>query len=295
MIHKGRPAYISIEPTTNCNLNCPQCFTSSDNFTRPKGNIALTTFKEIIQQASPCAFYLNLYFQGEPFLNQNLIALISLAKQAKFYVSVSTNGHYLTENNTKDLIHAGLDRLIVSLDGTNAETYTQYRFNGSFDTVVTSIKLLVAEKQKTHKNNPFIELQFIETKKNENQAKEIKRLAKNLSVDKIKIKSLQLINFEIANEWLPQVSRYSTSNDGKIIIKSKLPNHCSRMWNSCVVTWDGNVIPCCFDKNANHIMGNVLNANLQDIWKDTLYQKFRKKVFSDRKNIEICNNCSEDL
>lgn len=292
--HKGKPAFISIEPTTICNLRCPQCFTTDAKFTRPKGKMDVETFEAIINQASPNAFYLNLYFQGEPFLNENLSRFINKARQSGFYVAVSTNAHYLSQDNINKIIDAGLDRLIVSLDGTDAETYKQYRQGGNFDTVVKGIRLLAEMKRKKH--NPFIELQFLLHRKNESQQKQIKAFGKQLGVDKVIIKSFQLINADGASEWLPRKrSRYNINQDGSATIKSKLPNHCFRMWNSCVITWDGAVVPCCFDKNADHAMGNIRRNELYAIWENAAYNNFREKVFTARKNIDICRNCTEGL
>ena len=82
-------------------------------------------------------------------------------------------------------------------------------------------------------------------------------------------------------------------SEEKVIIKNKGNKHCFRMWNSCVITWNGDVVPCCFDKNANYKLGNIHDTGLQDIWKSQSYDDFRKKVFNDRNQIGICTNCSE--
>jgi radical SAM protein with 4Fe4S-binding SPASM domain len=296
IIRWGRPAFISVEPTTICNLKCPQCFTTDARFTRPKGKLDAESFENIVRQASQTAFYLNLYFQGEPFLHENLSSFIKTAKQRGFYVSVSTNAHYLSEDNITKIMEAGLDRLIVSLDGTDAETYQHYRQGGDFEKVVSGIKALAEKKHKLHQHHPFIELQFLLHAKNEFQRKQIKAFGKSLGVDRVSIKSLQLIHEDGAAEWLPQQgSRYNVTPDGSVAIKSRLPNRCFRMWNSCVVTWDGDVVPCCFDKNADYTMGNLNRNSLNDIWENAAYGNFRKKVFTKRKNIGICRNCSEGL
>ncbi len=294
IIHKGLPGFISVEPTTQCNLKCPQCFTTDKGFTRPKGMLDSETFEKILQQASPFAFYLNLYFQGEPFLNKDLGSFIGQAKQAKFYVAISTNAHYLSADNINAVIDSGLDKIIVSLDGTDAETYQQYRKGGDFDKVIEGIKALVAAKKQMRRNHPFIELQFLLHKKNQVQLKQIKAFKKTLGVDKVAIKSMQLIHFEQAAEWLPdEQSRYKVSTDGNVSIKKELYNFCFRMWNSCVITWNGDVVPCCFDKNADHAFGNIHNQSLNDIWESQAYNDFRTKVFTQRKDIEICRNCNE--
>jgi radical SAM protein with 4Fe4S-binding SPASM domain len=294
IVHKGLPAFISIEPTTRCNLKCPQCFTTDSKFTRPKGDLSVETYNEIIKQASPNAFYLNLYFQGEPFLNDKLSEFIKKAKQSGFYVSISTNAHFLSEDKIQKITDAGLDKLIVSVDGADDETYQQYRKEGDFDKVIEGIKLLADTKRIKKITHPFIELQFLVHRKNETQIKQIKQLGKTLGVNKVVLKSFQLLNFEHASEWVPNtLSRYSMNSEEKVNIKVRSDNHCFRMWNSCVITWNGDVVPCCFDKNANYKMGNIHDTGLQDIWKSQSYDDFRKKVFDDRNQISICTNCSE--
>ena len=65
------------------------------------------------------------------------------------------------------------------------------------------------------------------------------------------------------------------------------------MWHSAVITWDGRMIPCCFDKDAQHVMGDVKQDSLEDIWQSEPYQNFRKQLISGRGEIDICTNCSE--
>lgn len=65
------------------------------------------------------------------------------------------------------------------------------------------------------------------------------------------------------------------------------------MWSSCVVTWDGIVVPCCFDKDAKHQLGDLKNQNFNELWKSFKYQNFRKSILKSRKEIDICKNCSE--
>ncbi len=295
-VHKGKPAFLSVEPTTLCNLRCPECFTTQPSFTRPQGTLSKDLFQKILNDASTYSFYLNLYFQGEPFMNPDLVDFIAMAKHARFYTAIYTNGNFLDDAMAEKLVNLQLDRLIISLDGTDAATYNEYRKNGNFENVLSGIQNLVAVKKRREKRHPFIELQFLLTKKNQHQQKEIKKLGKQLGVEKVTIKSFQLVTSNNAREWLPEKSkRYKTDKNGMVTLNSNLPNRCFRMWSSCVITWDGNVVPCCFDKNASFTMGTMTNQSLNEIWKNEKYQIFRNKVFSERKNIDICCNCSEGL
>ena len=65
------------------------------------------------------------------------------------------------------------------------------------------------------------------------------------------------------------------------------------LWHDPVITWDGMVAPCCFDKDAQHKMGNLKEKSFKEIWKNGEYTRFRTQLLKGRKNIDICANCSE--
>jgi radical SAM protein with 4Fe4S-binding SPASM domain len=65
------------------------------------------------------------------------------------------------------------------------------------------------------------------------------------------------------------------------------------MWHSAVITWDGLVVPCCFDKDAEYRMGNVSKQTFKEVWMSEKYLSFRKQLIGSRKNIEMCKNCTE--
>jgi radical SAM protein with 4Fe4S-binding SPASM domain len=60
-----------------------------------------------------------------------------------------------------------------------------------------------------------------------------------------------------------------------------------------VISWDGLVVPCCFDKDAQHTLGDLKGKSFKEIWHNDSYVQFRKQVLQSRKNIDICANCSE--
>ena len=49
-IHRGLPIAISIEPTTSCNLRCPECPSGLRSFTRPTGMLPEKLFKHTIDE-----------------------------------------------------------------------------------------------------------------------------------------------------------------------------------------------------------------------------------------------------
>jgi radical SAM protein with 4Fe4S-binding SPASM domain len=294
--HRGNPFTASIEPTTSCNLRCPECPSGLRKFTRSTGNISLDLYLQVIDQLHPDLFYLNLYFQGEPYLHPSFFQMVKYAGKKNIYTSTSTNAHFLTEEAAKKTVESGLDRIIISFDGMDQETYEKYRIGGSFDKVVEGIRNLVKWKKELKSSTPFIILQFIVLRTNEHQVPLLGKISKQLGVDKLELKSAQIYNYEEGNPLIPSdksLSRYKKIKGERYILDNPFYNHCLRMWQGCVITWDGLVVPCCFDKDAKHLFGDLKKQEFHEIWRGEAYNEFRDKVFSARKEIDICRNCSE--
>lgn len=288
------PMGLSIEPTTSCNLRCSECPSGLRSFSRPTGMLHPETFQKVIDQLKRKLIWLTFYFQGEPYLNKDFLKMVKYAHQQGLYTMTSTNAHYFTDEIAKETIESGLSRIIVSMDGVTQETYEQYRKGGSLDKVKDGITRLVEWKKKLRSSTPHIVLQFIVFGHNEHEIEDVKKLGKEMGVDEVKIKSAQIYDF--ANEGLlptdSTYARYKKEGDS-YAIKNTLMNHCWRMWSSAVITWDGKVIPCCFDKDAHHQIGSIEATPFKDIWLSPAYNDFRSKVLIDRKAVDICTNCTE--
>jgi len=260
--------------------------------------MSLDTFKQIIDKQHQTLIWLILYFQGEPFMNKSFFDMVSYAKSKKIFTTTSTNGHFLSRENAMNTVNSGLDRLIISLDGLDQSTYEKYRVGGQFKQVKQGIKNLVEAKKELHKSHPFIVIQFIVFKTNEHQLEEAKKLKKLFGVDKVEIKTAQVYSSEDKNQLIPNNKkhrRYKQNEQGEWEIKKTVPNKCKRMWRAAVVTWDAQVVPCCFDKDADFQMGNLLQNSFEEIKNNEKYTQFRQQVFTNRSQIDICRNCSEGL
>ena len=208
----------------------------------------------------------------------------------------STNAHFLTDNLARKTVESGPDKIIISLDGIDQETYEKYRVGGALEKVIKGTMNLVKWKKALKSRRPLIVLQFIVFSTNEHQVPHVKKLARELGVDKLEMKTAQVYNYEEGNPLIPQnesYSRYKKGKDGLFRIDNPLNNHCLRMWRGCVITWDGLVVPCCFDKDATHRLGDLKTEKFHEIWRGEAYDDFRKKLFSARKEIDICRNCTE--
>jgi radical SAM protein with 4Fe4S-binding SPASM domain len=294
----GMPYSISIEPTTACNLQCPECPAGLRQFTRDTGSMDPGLFNSITDQLAGDLMYMLLYFQGEPFLNRHFFEFVRYARGKGIYTAASTNAHFLDPQKAEETVRSGLDRLIISLDGIGQEAYAAYRTGGSFNMVLEGIGNLVKSRRDLGSKTPYIILQFIVFRSNEHQVDEVRKLGKRLGVDTVQIKSAQIYGFESGSPLIPSVERYSRYRkmpDGRYAIKSSLKNRCFRMWTGCVITWDGLVVPCCYDKDAAFRLGDLKQTAFRDIWHGVSYRDFRLKMLKNRKMIDMCRNCTQGL
>ena len=198
--------------------------------------------------------------------------------------------------DAEEVVKSGLDSMIVSLDGSTQETYNQYRVNGNLEKVLSNVEKLVAAKKKLKSNTPIIRWQFLVMKHNEHEIEEIKQKAKELEVDQLSFKTIQIytkedIKFLPIN---PKYRRYNISGED-FEIKFKMENKCRRMWQQPVVNWNGDVAICCFDKDIEFPVGNVKEQSLLSIWQGKPFQNMRNAVLKNRKAFEICRNCGEGV
>jgi radical SAM protein with 4Fe4S-binding SPASM domain len=289
----GMPVTLGIELTNCCNLKCPECTTGSGILTRKTGYMSSDLFDKIINDTGRYLLNINLYFQGEPMLHPSFFSFTD--KIRSLPVTVSTNGHFITADNSKALTLSGIKKLIISLDGMDKSTYSAYRINGDFDKVVTGIRN-ISDAINRYGSSLRLEIQFLVNRQNELQIPAARKFASEVNA-KLRLKSMQVLDETRAGEWLPtseNFRRYRIKN-GRFIIKSRMRNQCMRLWFNPVVTWDGKVIPCCFDKNADHILGDLNTQSLREIWHGRKALQFRQSLLDDRGSIEICRNCTTGL
>lgn len=259
--------------------------------TRKKGFMDRDLFRKIIEELRPYLYSANLYFQGEPMLHPEFFSIIAFAGGIK--TTIATNGHFLNAENCDKLAGSRLSRLIISLDGIDQQTYSTYRVNGDFRKVKEGI-ITLSNAVKKHDSSLKIIIQVLVNRFNEEQIPELRKFAGENDA-KFVLKSMQI--YHEKKQWLPaseSFRRYELK-DGSYSNKGKMPEMCPRLWFNPVITWDGKVVPCCFDKDAQYIMGDLNTESFSSIWNGERYHEFRTKLLKSRKQIDICRNCTSGL
>ncbi len=296
----GIAPIVMVEPTNICNLKCPMCPSGNGSMARPRGRLSLENFKKLMDDIGPDVYQIQFWNQGEPFLNKHFLEMVRYAKTFGVMTQTSTNGHFIrTPEEARAVVQSGLDQIIFSLDGTNPETYAKYRVGGDFNVVMKGLELLATAKQELKSPRPLIELQFLVFKHNQQELAEIVKIAQKNQVERVAFKTAQIYSAEQGFEYLPEDTDFTRYEfDGKEFkLKSDLPNFCKRLWLNSTINWDGSVSPCCFDKDADFAMEFLFDKNVpfKKVFKNDKYMAFRKQILTNRKEIEMCRNCTEGM
>lgn len=288
----ANPYAISVEPAGFCNLRCPECPTGAGVLTRRGGVLALADYQGIIDQAAAHLMHINLFFQGEPMLNRAIIEMIAYASKKRIYSLISTNGQLFNEKLAKEVVQAQLKEIVFSVDGLTQKTYEVYRVGGQLQKLMAAVEMVVAEKRKSQSVYPLVTLQFIVFEHNQQEVALLPLFTHELGADRYVVKTAQFNNFGDGSVKPPTKKRWQRYDQDRQF-RSTVFQHCWRQWSSCVVGWEGSVVPCCYDKDGDFAFGNMGGQALATIWKSRSAQRFRQAILRSKYTIPICENCPE--
>lgn len=287
------PTFLSIEVASHCNLKCPECPVGLGRINREELLFNFQDYTKLLKEVGPYLQTLIFYFQGEPLLNKQLEEFVTLAKSYNIFTQTSTNAQLLTFERAEQIVQSGLHKLIISMDGATQSTYEKYRIGGDINKCYQGIENIQKAKEKYHSKFPIIEAQMLVFKYNENELDIFKKKVREKGANKITFKSAQIYNYQSKEYLIPTQKKYARyhQKNGEWQLKYKHHNCCLRQWSGAVITSDGNVIPCCYDKDIKYILGNIHKNSFQSIWCSTKAQKFRKLIRLHQNKIDMCQNC----
>ena len=286
------PLFVSVEPANVCQLRCPEC--PVGQAVERKGTaprlMQEQVWQRILNQVEPYTYTIQFYFQGEPLLNPRLPHMIAQASAKKLYTIVSTNAQAITPQMAEQLVCAGLNRIIISMDGATQHTYEAYRIGGQINRCKEAMQWLREAKKKYHKHT-IIELQCLRLQTNEHEWNTLRHQYKALGADRLVFKTAQLYNYADGHPLMPSQScynRYTKGQDGQYHRKA-LSKACFRVWSGCVITTDGTVLPCCYDKESQYAYGNIMDTDLHTLFSNQAAYAFRQQAWQEQPS--ICKEC----
>ena len=288
------PLFVSVEPANICQLRCPACPVGLRNheITRSRDHqkfLSLEIWSRTLSEVAKTAWTIQFYFQGEPLLNKHLPQMIREAHEAGLYTIVSTNAQAMTPQLADDLVTSGLDRIIISMDGLSEASYNAYRVGGSLQQCMHALSYLRAAKEKHH--SPLIELQCLRLRSNEHEWTQFRREYKRLGADRLVFKTAQLYDYAEGHPLMPSNPRYSRYIQGAdgLFHRKHLGRGCLRVWSGVVVTTNGEVLPCCYDKAHEYAYGNIMEKSLAELFQSEQANAFRQAALNEQPL--ICQEC----
>ena len=160
--------------------------------------------------------------------------MIAEAHEAGLYTIVSTNAQAMTRELAEALVSAGLNRIIVSMDGLTQASYGAYRIGGDVEKAKAALRYLreAKKKLKIEDLRLQIELQCLRLKTNEQEWAELKRTYKALGADRLSLKTAQLYDYEKGHDLMPsaRVERGSGDDDGRGLALLLRQESCLCLW-----------------------------------------------------------------
>ena len=282
------PLFVSVEPSAVCQLRCPACPVGLAFGNKcAEVYMSMDLWERVLSQIKDSAWVVQFYFQGEPLLNKDLPLMIREAHDAGLYTIVSTNAQAMTPELAQALVAAGLDRIIISMDGLTQETYEAYRVGGSLDQCKKALRWLRDAKS----GGLTIELQVLRLRSNEHEWRAFRKEYKTLGADRLVFKTAQLYDYRHGHPLMPsepRYRRYEQHADG-LWYRKPLGKGCFRVWSGVVIAANGDVLPCCYDKDHAHAYGNLRTASLRDLFSGPAARTFRTQALLQTP--EICKEC----
>lgn len=257
------PVHVDIELAGKCQLACTMCPYGTGTFDAAKqGMMPIAMAYQAVQQAADYgAKSIKFNFRGEPGLYKNLPALVRQAKADGIVeTAINTNLTAFTKERLRALCDAGLDLIIISIDGTTKETYEKIRVKGDFNHLIGNMWYLWSLK-----NRPRIRIQMVSQEANAHEVAGFSQWAEQWT-----------------DEVVVQKIRESNEGDRK---------RCPQPWQRLIVAWDGKVFACCGNWNNEHPVGQFPEQPLSYIWnKSKELQDLRYQATHFNRN--PCQDCT---
>ncbi len=273
------PLHVDLEVADACNLRCVMCVHGIGEGIKNVGIIETNFGRQMVDQIAQMGVYsMKLNWRGEPALYQGLADLIRYAKEKGIpEVQMNTNGIPYNEDKIKDIIEAGMDRVIFSMDGNSKEVYEKIRVGSDFDRLVRNIESFIKIRNEMGRVKPFIRVQMVRTASNRH---EVEGLLKRWQgrVDDVRIND---VSNRGQGTHLTVGDQVSTGR-----------RQCPQPWQRIIIARDGKVLPCCSDWHCQFPIGDAAKQTLKEIWKGRRMGQLRKLILDKKMDrFEPCKSC----
>ena len=286
-----RPLMVRIEPANVCNLSCSFCPTGDKALLKQFGRrpaimdygLFEKTIRDIREMGGVRKIY--LYKDGEPLLHPRLGEMIRLAKSsgAASEIWTTTNGIFLENAKSLELVDAGLDLMRISVYGVSPENYR--RISGAdvdYEALVQKISFLFHHKKKMHVHVKLLDWGLSGEEK-EKFMRDFRGVSDSIHIDGMMGWSRSgLKDFTMG-------THPTRSPDGLMLTPKEV---CPFPFYTLTVNSDGSVSVCCADWSHGTVVGDLGRESLSEIWAGSRLAEFRKMhLRKERRRHPVCGYC----
>jgi radical SAM protein with 4Fe4S-binding SPASM domain len=288
------PFLVQIFPIYACNFKCNYCIfqieESKRHFISDKVMMDLNLYKKCIDDMAkswPGVKLVRFVGIGEPLLHPHIAKMVkyTVDKNVAKTVEIITNASLLIPKMSDSLISAGLSRLVVSLQGTNAEKYQKIsRVKIDFTKFVANLRYFFKHKGKTQMYLKIVDSAL----DNKDDEKRFYKIFGDIC-DTIAIEHTVPIHAGIKYKKVLRGKNVKVTQFGLPVGEVKI---CPQPFFTMQINPDGKVVPC-FSFEYPQIIGDCNRQSIPQIWKGKKFQHFRRLMLDGIKGMgNICANCN---
>ncbi len=280
------PQIMQVQTQYGCNARCVFCPMGREA-NQIHGRMDDVTFSRIVDEAvKNNVKVLSPYLQNDPLVDRRMherVAYIRESRGKKRFpkTKIITNGGLLTEKRAYDLINAGLEYIVFSVHGVDANVYDDLMQGPRFETTIKNIDRFVRIKEELGSKTPDIEVWAVRTKEVDRQLAEVKEFWAG--------RNIRFKARELDNRAHPEI----TENDdlANDYDEWKFATHCVIPFWRAWILWNGDVVLCCVDWERKHVFGNIHENTLREIWNGDAYRAYRERMKKNDFAGTLCENC----
>jgi pyruvate-formate lyase-activating enzyme len=277
------PRYFEIETVNACNARCPMC--TIEEWNRHSPTMKDDLFDKIADEV--CAHAnevqrVSLYRDGEPLLDKKMGERIARLKAGGIrQVAISTNVGLLTERRAREILSAGLDIIILSIDSLVKEIFESIRVRLVMEEVLANaLRFIELRNQMGAKTQIWVRM--IRQESNFDEWPEFEKFWR------ARLSPGDRCNFHYLHNWGDQLKGFVPVAE---TYEPKLP--CIALWSLMVIFADGRVPLCNVDYNDKYPTGSVLTNSIAEVWQSKIMEERRQLHLTGEKScISLCGNCN---
>jgi len=277
----------------------------------PKSELKTAELKKLIDDFKELGTKIIILGGGEPLLRRDLVDLVRYTRKLDLNNVIDSNGTLITKKIARDIINAGLDVMMVSIDGAQPATHDYHRgVKGTFERTLNGIKNMLSLQSEAK-----VCFSTTITNKNFRELPEIIEMANSLGVYGVKFqpvnmgssfifksveskerqllldpKEATLLN-DIIDRVIEKTRNYGLHTDPLPYLKG-IPLYFKdpqRKWGKCFVGYlschvrpEGYLDVC----GSFPAIGNVKKTPLKQLWLSSRFRHFRRQI-----RMGICESC----